>query len=59
MSNDEYQQQQFWNKNTTWSVQQEKKAITQIQKDLDTWFVSTSKCSTADKLKQEKNGKVI
>ena len=59
MSNDEYQQQQFWNKNTTWSVQQEKKAITQIQKDLDTWFVSTSKCSTAYKLKQEKNGKAI
>lgn len=59
MSNDEYQQQQFWNKNTTWLVQQEKKAIKQLQKDLDTWFVLTSKCPTADKLKQEKNGKAI
>jgi hypothetical protein len=54
MSNDEFQQQQFWNKNITWSVQQEKKAMKQIQKDLDTWFVSTSKCATADKIKQRK-----
>lgn len=57
MSNDEFQQQQFWNKKTKWLVQQEKKAMKQIQKDLDTWFVSTSNCSTAEKLKQQKDGK--
>lgn len=59
MSNDEYQQQQFWKKNTTWLVQQEKKAIKQLQKDLDTWFVSTSKCPTAEKLKQKKDDKTL
>ena len=52
MSNDEYQQQNYWvsNSSTTWVQEQEKKALLKINEDLEKWWVSTSPCPTKLKL---------
>jgi len=56
MSNDEYQQQNYWvsNSSVTWLQEQEKKTLLKINKDLENlqikWWVATSPCPTKLKL---------
>jgi len=52
MSNDEYQQQNYWvsNSSVTWLQEQEKKTLLKINKDLEKWWVATSPCPTKLKL---------
>jgi hypothetical protein len=59
MSNDEYQQQQFWitNQQVKWIQEQEKLVSIRLQEDLEKWFVATSPCPTVEKLIKEKNDK--
>jgi hypothetical protein len=59
MSNDEYQQQNYWTStpSVTWVQEQEKITLLKINQDLEKFFVSTSPCPT--KLKFIKNDKTI
>jgi|LakMenEpi03Aug12_release.lakeMendotaPanAssembly.Ray.scaffolds.fasta_scaffold74243_7 hypothetical protein len=52
MSNDEYQQQNYWvsNSSVTWLQEQEKKTLLKINEDLEKWWVATSPCPTKLKL---------
>jgi hypothetical protein len=60
MSNDEFQQQNYWTSTSsaTWVQDQIKIVSIKINEDLEKWFVATSTCPTVYKIKI-KDDKII